>query len=70
MGSVSECIVGFPSKVCVGVKWREAEKKGNWQKWRVSDVNILGSSLHGDGEESAPHGSLWRAASTHRDHGK
>lgn len=29
--SVSECIVGLPSKVFVSVKWREAYKKLYWQ---------------------------------------
>lgn len=34
----------------MGVEWRKAEKKENLQRWQVSDVNIVGCSLPGDGK--------------------
>lgn len=37
-----------PSKVCVGVVWRKAEKKENLKRWQVSDIKIIESIIPGD----------------------
>lgn len=55
-----------PSKVCVGVVWRKAEKKENLKRWQVSDIKIIESIIPGDVGVSVSPGSFWRAAPADR----